>query len=237
MPDLAEVGGVYHAYQDANGNWQKGPGATFTAQQLASRYNFDVSKLAPEGPWDGGRGFETTAQALARAQHVADWLQTQSLIKSQSLEGQVPECIVIVSHADFLALLLAALNKMDAQGASENPDYDVSVHGIPDVPDVSVHGATEQGLHAGIAGGIGPKDISMHSIQGGTPYRLRHNSSAAEVSQADIDDAANVYKRYRISLACTTLLQVKPNGQVKTLWMNQRDHLDVQGGCTACAVS
>jgi len=40
--------------------------------------------------------------------------------------GQVPECIVIVSHADFLALLLAALNKMDAQGASENPDYDVS---------------------------------------------------------------------------------------------------------------
>ena len=32
---------------------------------------------------------------------------------------------------------------------------------------------------------------------------------------------------YRISLACTTLLQLSPQGAIKTVWMNKRDHLDV----------
>ncbi len=32
---------------------------------------------------------------------------------------------------------------------------------------------------------------------------------------------------YRISLACSTLLQLSPQGAIKTVWMNKRDHLDV----------
>eukprot|EP00802_Teleaulax_amphioxeia_P020657 Tamp_20951.p1 GENE.Tamp_20951~~Tamp_20951.p1 ORF type:complete len:344 (+),score=53.72 Tamp_20951:25-1032(+) len=226
MPELVEVGGMYHAQQDAQGNWSKGRGTALTAAQIQQEFQFNVSNLAQSGPWDGGRGFETTAEALVRAQELAKWLLTEAIKKEHSLEGQVPDCIVIVSHADFLALLLAALNKMDAEGAHDNPDFDVSVHGVtvPDVPDVSVHGTTEQGLYQ--AGGLpvvvqanGSKDVSGHKI----PFRQR----AEHISQTAIDDAANVYKRFRISLACTTLLQMKPNGKIKTVWMNKRDHLDV----------
>ena len=35
------------------------------------------------------------------------------------------------------------------------------------------------------------------------------------------------HRIYRISLACTTLLQLSPQGAIKTVWMNKRDHLDV----------
>ena len=59
-------------------------------------------------------------------------------------------------------------------------------------------------------------------------YRAEH------ISQTAIDDAANVYKRFRISLACTTLLQMKPNGKIKTVWMNTRDHLDVNVDNVLC---
>ena len=116
MPDLVEVGGLYHAYQDPNGYWQKGVSSTAgSAQDLWNRFQFDVSQLPQEGPWDGGRGNESTELALRRAQRVADWLMKLAVIKSASLDSnQVPDCVVLVSHADFLALLLAALNKIDA---------------------------------------------------------------------------------------------------------------------------
>jgi hypothetical protein len=86
-----------------------------------------------------------------RAQELAKWLLTEAIKKEHSLESQVPDCIILVSHADFLALLLAALNKMDTEGAQNNPDFDVSVHGVPDVSmhgldGASVHGTTEQGI-------------------------------------------------------------------------------------------
>ena len=76
---------------------------------------------------------------------------TEAIKKEHSLDTEVPDCIILVSHADFLALLLAALNKMDAEGAQNNPDFDVSVHGVPDVSvhgldGASVHGTTEQGI-------------------------------------------------------------------------------------------
>ena len=226
MPDLVEVGGLYHAYQDPNGYWQKGVSSTAgSAQDLWNRFQFDVSQLPQQGPWDGGRGNESTELALMRAQRVADWLMKLAVIKSASLDSnQVPDCVVLVSHADFLALLLAALNKIDAQGANDNPDFDVSVHGVPDVltagsGDLSVHGATERGLSMTLAGDGSSHSGSSHSS---TPYRLRKGPSpglGSEVAapqqvvlQSDIDEAPNVYKRYRISLACTSLLQIKPEG-------------------------
>jgi len=73
MADLVEVGGIYHAFQDAQGKWQKGPGAAMTAAQIKARYDFNVASLSQEGPWDGAKGYETTAQALARAQTVGVW--------------------------------------------------------------------------------------------------------------------------------------------------------------------
>jgi hypothetical protein len=54
------VGGVYHAFQDAQGNWQKGPGAALTAGEIQQQYQFNVGNLPESGPWDGGRGFEST---------------------------------------------------------------------------------------------------------------------------------------------------------------------------------
>jgi hypothetical protein len=95
---------------------------------------------------------------------------TEAIKKEHALEGQVPDCIIMVSHADFLALLLAALNNMDTEGAQNNPDFDVSVHGVPDVSthgldgaEASIHGTTEQGiLQAGFleAGMLTPSRLS-----------------------------------------------------------------------------
>ena len=52
--------------------------------------------------------------------------QNQSIAKSQK-SAEVPDCIVLVSHADFLALLLSALNNRNPSGAHCNPDFDVSL--------------------------------------------------------------------------------------------------------------
>jgi len=38
--------------------------------------------------------------------------------------------LIIVSHADFLALLMAALYNVQVQDASMNPDSEMSAHGV-----------------------------------------------------------------------------------------------------------
>ena len=75
------------------------------------------------------RQFENTPDAVKRAASVAMWLRSDSLYEEVGAEGAV----VLVSHADFIALLLAALHG-DASGvgaaaaAGRSPDNDVSYH-------------------------------------------------------------------------------------------------------------
>ena len=130
---------------------------------------------------DGGRGFENIRESLGRAERVAQWIKMPSMAAELGSDG----CLVIVSHADFLALLMAAMTKQNPAGAGMNPDHDISAHGVSE--------ATLQ----------------------------------QSMGQVDVE---SVYRRNRISLACTTLLEIERNGIVKVLWMNKKSHLQV--GCT-----
>jgi broad specificity phosphatase PhoE len=177
--DLCEVGGIYSTQKGTDGQYQKVRGNAPAASSIQQEFGFNVSGLPQSGPWDGGRGYEGVTESMSRAERVAQW------IKSPSMSSQLGTdcCLVIVSHADFLALILACLCKSPKAGAGLNPDMDVSAHGVTE--------ATLQG------------SMGMN-----------------------VD---NVYKRYRISLSCTTLLDVSPHGEVSTVWMNKKSHL---GGCT-----
>ena len=86
------------AFENVAGNCPSGA-------DLRSRYpTFDTPTLPASGPWDGGRGHESLEQAISRSQTMAKWLTSDDL-QSRVGDGM----LVLVSHADFIALLLAAL--------------------------------------------------------------------------------------------------------------------------------
>jgi hypothetical protein len=62
---------------------------------------------------------------------VASWLRSKELHAELGAEGEV----VLVSHADFLALLLANLHRDTAapMRAGSSPDLDVSYHGVSEL--------------------------------------------------------------------------------------------------------
>jgi broad specificity phosphatase PhoE len=132
FPDLCEVGGIYRAQKTITptGNFEyvKGPGAAMSRSEILRFFpSLDAERLPADGPWDGGRGFESTSAAIARAGAVADWL------RSPRLHADVgdQDLVVLVSHADFLALLLANLHRDGAAAVAEvSPDLDVSRHGV-----------------------------------------------------------------------------------------------------------
>jgi len=127
--NLCEVGGIYAAKKVMRNalipSFENVPGVCPSSSDLRSRYpNFDSPTLPASGPWDGGRGHESVEQAISRSQTLAHWL------KSEDLQSKVGNgMLVLVSHADFIALLLAALQG-EVAGKSVNPDFQVSVHGV-----------------------------------------------------------------------------------------------------------
>uniref|UniRef100_A0A7S4KXR3 Phosphoglycerate mutase-like protein n=1 Tax=Guillardia theta TaxID=55529 RepID=A0A7S4KXR3_GUITH len=174
--DLCEVGGIYTAQRSPNGQFNKVTGRAMEAMTIKQQFGFDVSSLPPSGPWDSGRGFEGTTEAIQRAERLSSWLKSAYLHNEMGQDGM----LLLVSHADFLALLMAVLTNHSTSGHENNPDIDVSAHGITE--------ATLQGLMA--------------------------------------HDAPSVYQKFRISLACTTLLDISPEGKVRVEWMNKKSHLE-----------
>mmetsp|Transcript_21439 Transcript_21439/g.53860 ORF Transcript_21439/g.53860 Transcript_21439/m.53860 type:complete len:286 (-) Transcript_21439:174-1031(-) len=124
--DLCEVGGIYKAVRVGE-NFEKQPGKAPSAGQLCSQFGFKPGNLNPNGPWDGGRGFEVSSTAVARAERVSEWLK-------HKMPGEVGQngIVIVVSHADFIALLIAKLMgvSMSGKGMDMNPDMDMSSHGI-----------------------------------------------------------------------------------------------------------
>ena len=79
IPELHEVGGLYHA-QLVSGEHVKVPGTGLTREQFAKDFpGFDTSRLPAVGQWDNRRGFEPTMQSITRAADVAAWLCSESL--------------------------------------------------------------------------------------------------------------------------------------------------------------
>ena len=74
---------------------------------------------------------QSTADAVKRAGEVAAWLRSPALHEELGPSGEV----VLVSHADFLALLLAALHGDAASPlhSDTSPDLDVSYHGVSEL--------------------------------------------------------------------------------------------------------
>uniref|UniRef100_A0A6U4NFT3 Phosphoglycerate mutase n=2 Tax=Hemiselmis andersenii TaxID=464988 RepID=A0A6U4NFT3_HEMAN len=173
--DLCEVGGIYKAVRVGD-NFEKQRGNAPSAGQLTSQFQgFRPGTLNPNGPWDGGRGFEQSGAAVARAERVAEWLKHR--MPQEVGDNGV---VIVVSHADFIALLIAKLMgvSMSGKGIDMNPDMDMSSHGISE--------------------GTLDDEIEQH--------------------------CSSVYTRFRVSLACTTMIQVSGN-DCKVLWMNKKKHL------------
>eukprot|EP00286_Rhodomonas_abbreviata_P016569 CAMPEP_0181338950 /NCGR_PEP_ID=MMETSP1101-20121128/28945_1 /TAXON_ID=46948 /ORGANISM="Rhodomonas abbreviata, Strain Caron Lab Isolate" /LENGTH=276 /DNA_ID=CAMNT_0023449785 /DNA_START=73 /DNA_END=900 /DNA_ORIENTATION=+ len=130
-PELCEVGGIYKAVKQMQHGVipvvLKVAGEARSAQDIKNEHpNFNTSNLPPHGPWDGVRGFESTDDAVNRASYVANWL------KSVDLQQQVGErgCVIIVSHADFLALLISVIQGQRPLSTRDNPDSEMSTHGV-----------------------------------------------------------------------------------------------------------
>ena len=77
-------------------------------------------------------------------------------------------------------------------------------------------------------------NIYLHTESISTPWPAPPSSNYLYVSTTYISIPyvsiliqISACRIYRISLACTTLLQLSPQGAIKTVWMNKRDHLDV----------
>ena len=66
-----EVGGIYSAQASAHGSFVKMPGKARSPRAIKDQFGFNVDALPSNGPWDGGRGFETLPESLARAERVA----------------------------------------------------------------------------------------------------------------------------------------------------------------------
>ena len=136
---------------------------------------------------------------MRRAAAVALWLRSDALADEVGADGAV----VLVSHADFIALVLAALHG-DTAGASAA----AAVSRSPD-NDVSYHSCSE-------------RQLQLHL------YPAR----AAAAAQQQEEYARGVYTRYKLSLACTCLLEVDRSGAVEVLSMNDKRHLQDKGKCS-----
>jgi len=182
---MCEVGGIYQVARSAyQGGFQKVPGRAKSGMQIAQEYpGFDTSRLPQGTPWDDNVGFEETSVAVQRAARVASWLRMPELHDEIGDDG----ILILVSHADFLALLMANLCNVKFLDVNNNPDADVSAHGI-----------SESTLN----------DEIQHK-------------------------AASVYQKFRISLACTTLIDLKRDGSLSMVWMNKKSHLQDKGCCIA----
>lgn len=113
-PDLEEVGGIYHNV-DQSDRLKRSAAPAATAADLHLEFgSLDTQALPETGPWNKGQGFETDAEAHARAGRVAQWLR---LLNSQTDHKNV----VLVSHSHFLDMLLRALLNL-GQTAGDKPD-------------------------------------------------------------------------------------------------------------------
>ena len=106
-PLLYEVGGIYRSSpkpQLSRGiSFSASAGCGMTRQDFASSFPmFDVSRLPQDGPWNEDKGYESTNESIQRAADIANWLHSKELHQEVGEDGMV----VLVSHADFLALLL-----------------------------------------------------------------------------------------------------------------------------------
>ncbi len=111
--------------------------------------------------------------------------------------------MVLVSHADFIALVLAALHG-DAAGAGA-----AAAAGRSPDNDVSYHSCSERQLEAGGGGGGGAADARRKE-----------------------EYARSVYTQYKLSLASTCLLEVERSGAVEAVWMNDKRHLRDKAKCS-----
>ena len=96
------------------GGKRVGPGACFTAAEIAELYSgFDVSLLPSEGPWYT-RGWEHDSEARRRAARVASWLRSGAF-----REEHGNSLVVLVMHGHFID----TLQKMMV-GVADDPDKD-----------------------------------------------------------------------------------------------------------------
>ncbi len=128
------------------------------------------------------------------------WLRSDQLHDEVGGDGGV----VLVSHADFIALLLAALHGDSAGG----------------------YGDSAAAGEAADAGRSSDNEVSYHSCT------ERQLVIAGQVAGQE-EYARSVYARYKLSLACTCLLDMARNGTVKVVSMNDKRHLkDKAGRCS-----
>eukprot|EP00802_Teleaulax_amphioxeia_P019554 Tamp_19793.p1 GENE.Tamp_19793~~Tamp_19793.p1 ORF type:complete len:332 (+),score=64.61 Tamp_19793:1-996(+) len=213
-PEWAEIGGVFRTEQQTDNSFMKKPGNAPEARALKQKFGYNVDNLPTQGPWDGARGYESTAQAIHRAERAARWLRTQAAA-SVSNDG----CLVIVSHADFLALVMAALYHapMNADSLSNNPDLMLS------------------GGSRG-SGATGASSLRSGTVDGGFK-RVPSNWSGVSQGQAEgtlaislSENMDAVYAKFCMSVACTTLLQISDSGQISVVWFNKKSHL-IKSNC------
>jgi hypothetical protein len=78
-----------------------------TRTALERRFpGLDARRVAMNGPWDGGR-LENAADGVRRAEILAAWLRSRELCEEATACGC--SVVVLVSHADLLALILSNL--------------------------------------------------------------------------------------------------------------------------------
>jgi broad specificity phosphatase PhoE len=116
--DLYEIGGIYTGGQDGQ---PLELGKTKTASEINAEFGYDVQALPNEGQWYV-EGHETMAQAINRANRVAQWLRSESL-----REESGNSIVVLVMHHGFINLLLQALVRGNAE--TTTPDTKGSTAG------------------------------------------------------------------------------------------------------------
>lgn len=100
-PDVFEVGGIYVSETRL-------PGKCLTRKDFSRNFpGYDTSLLKPgddEMWYDSGH--ENKTEARERAVRVARWIQDLANATTAGLEPGPPSLLVVVSHADFLDMLL-----------------------------------------------------------------------------------------------------------------------------------
>ena len=108
LPDVFEVGGIYSKKSGEENVKSR------TAQDLAAAFpNFNVELLPPEGPWYVSGQREAAEAAHARAAAVVSRLLSPSFCQQHE-----DETLVMVSHQDFLDLMLRRLVGSSSEGFS-----------------------------------------------------------------------------------------------------------------------
>jgi 2,3-bisphosphoglycerate-dependent phosphoglycerate mutase len=95
--DLFELGGCYSGFEPGRERGEPGLGRSHLTQAYPT---WDIDELIQDAGW-WGREYETLQQGRLRAAAVAGWLAAEL--------GQIRGLHVLIIHADFKRLLLAAM--------------------------------------------------------------------------------------------------------------------------------